>query len=135
MCTTCLGPYVLDKCENAHVLANENDGCIACCYFSSGCTSTFTPSELGPYLTPDVYDRYNKTIVEAKLVPEMERNFERRIAALRKEMADAHLEQSAVDHVNQHIADNILTLKCPRCSAELHALQSRFLRMVPPRLR
>lgn len=120
LCQTCLGGYLGSLTEQDQLMGRlaQHGGGAPC--FESGCTSQpLTAQQLAPVASKEAFDGYMdavKRLVEKRTVDELERQLQERMEAFQREGIQNFTAKRHIDH----IVDEILTLRCPRCRAPFY---------------
>ena len=84
------------------------------------------PHTIAAHVTAEVYAAYVAAVTtgtEAAVIAALDTDFQARLQALSSELIAAHAgrnDDEAARIAELHVLDNILQLKCPRCSAAIH---------------
>lgn len=125
LCDTCFGAtnmeHQLSGDWRGHFTANH--GKIVCQWCWPKHVSFFSDKEIAMHVTEEAYAQYRQgqdELTEVKAYRQAETRFQTQMAEIREQMLKAvDSRQQRVYQHRLHIAENILTLKCPRCAAAI----------------
>mmetsp|Transcript_30659 Transcript_30659/g.86720 ORF Transcript_30659/g.86720 Transcript_30659/m.86720 type:complete len:1056 (-) Transcript_30659:200-3367(-) len=134
-CGTCLSAFVASVAgsEQARHLELANlDGALPCP--AEACPGRLPPADMMCHLTTEACKQYHEALrsgLEGRTAMRLETDYEQRLAELLAELvrtqakADGTQEERAL-RAEQHVIENILTLKCPRCSVAIFDFDGCF---------
>ena len=122
VCGDCFEGHVLTESEKALYDLIDRCGQIFCPLQRHGCPCVEPYSEQAiaahcPAAVFGAYRQAQKRLQEQQLVQELEQQFEARLVAERARIAQMTADELQIVQMRHHVADRLLTLKCPRCEA------------------
>jgi hypothetical protein len=130
ICDDCMSRYVasvVSATAAPYQQLAKDKGCINCPILP--CTSTaFHPQAIAAHVTQAVHDNYLNALRignESLLVPKLEADFERRLQDLKDTLQSTAITAvSSIDDTVRlaelHVIENIVTLKCPKCTQSFY---------------
>jgi hypothetical protein len=134
-CDDCMNRYVasvVSATAAPYQQLAKDKGCINCPILP--CTSTaFHPQAIAAHVTQAVHDSYLDALRignESLLVPKLEADYERRLQALKDTLQSTATAVSSIDDTVRlaelHVIENIVTLKCPKCTQGFYDFEGRL---------
>jgi hypothetical protein len=136
LCKSVGGHFVCDECFGAHVVAEaskpafkDDIRCPCASEAMGGCQSgPYATLDVARHARPEAFEALNKKrleLREGRVAAMMENDFEKRLST---KIAELKLSAEAAEYAlaRSHIADNILTLRCPRCGQAFDSFDGCF---------
>ena len=127
-CNSCFSDQTLSQTSSDSKGKFYSSNCKVLCAY---CSEPFSEADVASICTAEVYARYRgacKDFLEAQICRREQEKHARAIEQLQKEIAQGGV-QTLVATVNRkklHILENILTLKCPRCTTTILDFEGCF---------